>query len=433
MRKTMRYIPYVASMVLCLGVVDRGARADTWGQFRGETGDGVSRETGLPRRWSADAGLAWSVALPGRGNSSPAITSRRVDLTTQTSDGGLWVVSVDRATGKLIRKVSVGQGKLAAKGPANLYAHRHNAATPTPVSDDDHIWAYFGSGLLVCIDARSGAIKWKRDLASDYGAYDITFGMGSSPRGWQQWLYVACMTKGVSYVVALDKVSGREVWKADRKLPAADDGPDAYSSPILYRAGDRWQLMVSGSDHVNAYDVRRGTQAWIADGMKINSPYGRIIASPVAASGILLATSANPAGAGKGHVMAVRIGQGDIAANRLWKHTTSTPDSSTPVIVDGRVFMIADNGVAACVELKSGKLLWRKRLKTGTYHASAVAGDGHVYFLNIEGVCSVIAADGSGTVRQENQLNGLFYATPAISDGHIYLRAYDRLYAVEGH
>ena len=273
----------------------------------------------------------------------------------------------------------------------------------------------------------------KRNLASEYGAYDITFGMGSSPRGWGQQLYVACMTKGVSYVVALDKASGREVWKSDRKLPAADDGPDAYSSPIVYRSGGRWQLLVSGSDHVNAYDLRKGTQLWITDGMKINSPYGRIIASPVAASGILVATSANPAGAGKGHVMAVRIGAGDIAANRVWKQTTSTPDSSTPVIVEGRVFMVADNGVAACVELDSGKLLWRKRLKSGTYHASAVAGDGNVYFVNIEGTCSVVAADDSGAVRHENQLKGLFYATPAISDGRIYLRSYDRLYSIQGH
>ena len=429
----MRFIVCGAAFVLCMTEMHQAVLAENWGQFRGETGSGVSSETGLPQRWSAERGVAWSVELPGRGNSSPAVTARRVDVTTQTEDGSLWLLSFDRASGKLIRKLAVGKGKLAAKGPANLYAHRHNAATPSPIADDAHIWAYFGSGLLVCVDAKNGTIKWKRDLAREYGAYDITFGMGSSPRGWGRQIYVACMTKGASYVVALDKATGREVWKSDRRLPAADDGPDAYSTPVLHRSGDQWQLMVSGSDHVNAYDVSNGKQLWITDGMKINSPYGRIIASPAADAGILVATSANPAGAGKGHVMAVKIGAGDISMNRLWKQTTSTPDSSTPVIVNGHVFMVADNGVAACVELASGKLVWRKRLPSGTYHASLVAGDGSVYFVNIEGTCSVVAADASGTVRHQNQLEGQFYATPAISQGHIYLRSYERLYAIQGH
>ena len=160
----MRNIVCLAAIVLYLAAADRGVRAESWGQLRGETGAGVSVETGLPRRWSSDSGLAWSAALPGRGNSSPAITARRVDLTTQTEDGGLWVVSVDRRSGKLIRKVSVGKGKLAAKGAANLYAHRHNAATPSPVADENHIWAYFGTGLLVCVDAHNGAIKWETKL-----------------------------------------------------------------------------------------------------------------------------------------------------------------------------------------------------------------------------------------------------------------------------
>jgi len=410
------------------------AQAETWPQFRGSQGLGVSSETNLPAHWTPDSGLQWTVDLPGHANSSPAVTAARIDLTTQLEDNSLVVLSIDRTNGKIIRQTNVGKGKLAAKGPANLYAHRHNAATPSPIADDDHVWAFFGTGLLVCVDAHSGAIKWKHDMVREYGAYNITFGMGSSPRLWGDLLYVACMTKGPSYVVAFDKNTGQEVWKASRRLPAADDGPDAYSTPIIYHAKTGFELLVSGSDHVNAYDLSSGKQLWVSDGLKIDSPYGRVIASPTAADGVIVATSANPAGAGKGRLIAIRTGgNGNISeSNRLWEYSQSTPDSSTPVIYKGRLFACADSGVAKCFDLRTGELQWTKRLATGPYHASLVAGDRKVYFINIKGLCTVMAADSRPQDLARNQLPGTFYATPAISDGVLYLRAYEKLYAVRG-
>lgn len=343
------------------------------------------------------------------------------------------VLSIDRKTGKVLRRTRVGMGKLAAKGPGNLYAHRHNAATPSPIADDENIWAYFGTGLLVCVRAENGGVRWRRDLVKDYGAYDITFGMGSTPRLWGDLLYVSCMTKGASYVVALNKNTGKEVWKSDRHLPAEDDGSDAYSTPMIWEGKLGPQLLVSGSDHVNSYDLASGKQLWVSDGLKIDSPYGRIIASPVAADGVIVATSGNPAGAGKGRMIAVRDGgTGDLGkSNRLWEYGKSTPDSSTPIAYQGKLYACADNGVASCFNLKTGELLWTKRLEKGPYHAALVAGDGKVYALSIEGQCSVIAAKSAdGDVVATNKLPGTFYATPAISDGVIYLRAYQKLYAV---
>jgi outer membrane protein assembly factor BamB len=343
-------------------------------------------------------------------------------------------MSIDRKTGKLLRQTKVGAGELAAKGSANLYAHRHNPATPSPIADDDSIWAFFGTGLLVCLDAETGKVQWERDLVRDYGAYDITFGMGSTPRLWGDLLYVACMTKGESYVVALDKLSGKEAWKANRRLPAKDDGPDAYSTPIITQGKLGWQLLVSGSDHINAYDLTSGKQLWVSDGMAIDSPYGRVIASPVAAEGVIVATSGNPAGAGKGRMIAIRDGgSGDVStSHRLWEYGKSTPDSSTPVAYKGKLYACGDNGVASCFHLKTGELLWTKRLQKGPYHAALVAGDDHVYALSMEGECSVIAADSDGDITGTNKLPGTFYATPAISDGVIYLRGYEKLYAIDG-
>ena len=391
-------------------------------------------EKNLPDSWNDQQGIAWSVDLPGRANSGPVVTSKRIDLTTQAEDNSLWVISLERASGKVIRSTRVGSGTLVAKGPGNLYAHRHNAATPTPVADEDHIWAFFGTGLLVCVDAQSGEVVWEKDMVKEHGAYDITFGMGSSPRLWKDLLYVSCMTKGVSYVVAFEKLTGKQVWKSERKLAAKDDGPDAYSSPTIARSGERVELLVSGSDHVNAYDLRSGTQNWISSGLLIDSPYGRIIASPVSHQGMVVATSANPGGGGLGRVIAVRgNGSGNVTeTHRAWSLEKTSPDSSTPVCLDGLVYMTTDSGVASCIDIKTGKSHWVKRLSMGPYHASLVAGDGKVYFLGIEGNCTVLQAGTEGKVLATNKLSGTFYATPAISDGVIYLRGYSRLVAIKG-
>lgn len=400
----------------------------TWPQFRGATGDGVSGESNLPTSWSSD-GVLWKTELPGFGNSSPAVSDKHVVVTSQLKDDSLWVLVLNRQSGAIQHKLNVGSGKLAAKGPANLYAHRHNAATPTPIIDGNRIWAFFGSGQLVCLDVESGDVVWQTDMVKEYGAYDITFGMGSSPRLWGDLLYVECLTKGANYVVALHAATGKEKWKADRKLPADDDGPDAYSTPVV--AGN--ELLVSGSDHVNAYDLLTGQQKWVSSGLKIDSPYGRVIACPVPTpEGIVIAASGNPGGGGKGRVIAVNAaGQsGDISDRRAWTQPKSSPDSSTPVAVNGLVFMAADNGVVTCVDVKTGDVKFTKRLAKGPYHASLVAGDGKVYAQSTTGTCTVLKADDSSDVLAENKLPGQFYSTPAISDGVIFLRAYERIFAV---
>lgn len=408
------------------------AFADTWPQFRGMTGSGVSSETNLPTSWSNDKGIRWSVELPGRANSAPAITANRIDVTTQDKENGLWVLSFDRKSGKKLRETKVGTGVLQAKGARNLWAFRHNAATPCPAADDDSIYAFFGSGLLVAVDARTGKINWKHDMVKEYGQYDITFGMGSSPRLWGDLLYVECLTKGPSYVVAFDTKTGKEVWKTERTLPAADDGPDAYTSPFVFETKGSRQLLVSGSDHITGYDLSNGDLLWKSAGLEIKSKYGRVIASPAADSGVIVVTSANPGGGGLGHVLGIRAGgEGDVTrSHRAWKVAQSTPDSSTPVCLNGRAFLASDKGVATCLDIQTGEEIWRKRLPTGTIHASLVAGDGKVYFQGIEGTCVVVSADDEGKILSTNKLTGTFYASPAISDGVIYLRSYERLYAI---
>ncbi|MCA9032859.1 MAG: hypothetical protein KDA66_18725, partial [Planctomycetaceae bacterium] len=145
----------MARLFLLTILVSGTVYADDWNQFRGTTGSGVV-ESPLPDSWAMDSGIQWSVELPGRANSSPVVTEQRIDVTTQTDDGGLWVLSFDRVKGKKIRETRVGTGQLKAKGARELWAHRHNAATPTPIATEDSIWAYFGNGLLVRLDPATG-------------------------------------------------------------------------------------------------------------------------------------------------------------------------------------------------------------------------------------------------------------------------------------
>jgi len=389
-------------------------------------------ETNLPSVWAVDKNVAWTAKLPGRSDASPAVTSKRIYLTSQTDDKSLWVLAIDRKDGRIMWKTAVGKGTLAAQGPKSLYAHRHNPATPSPVADDQHVWAYFGTGLLVCLDA-TGDIRWQRDLVKDYGPYTIRFGMASSPRLWGNLVYVVCMTKGPSYVVALDKATGKEEWKTARKLPGTMmDSPDAYSSPVVLDTEERTELLVSGCDHVNAYDLLTGKQLWISSGLAIDSPFARIVASPAIAEDVVVVCSPNPPGSNTDRAIALRTGgSGDVTdTHRLWEYRPYNPDCSTPVCYEGNVYMVRDDGIASCLDLETGKVHWRERLKEGTYRASVVAGDDKVYFLARDGTCTVMEAGTEGKILAQNDLPGTFYATPAISDGVLYLHAYGRLYAV---
>lgn len=435
----MNSLSCVFRVPLLVALSCTGATADTWPGFRGAAGTGVSREGNLPVSWSEGYGVAWGVSLPGRGNSSPAVTSNRVYLTTQDANQQLWVVACERRrsgdseSGTILWQLPVGRGVLSATGAKNLYEHRHNAATCSPAADEEHVWALFGTGLLVCV-TKDGRIIWSKDMTKEYGGYDIAFGMASSPRLWGDRLFVACMNKGPSYVVAFEKSTGRQIWKKDRQFPARVDGNDGYSTPAIIDDGRAAQLLVSGADHVNAYDVRTGEVIWTSGGLAIDSPFGRVIASPATSNEVIVATSGNPTGSGLGILLALKPGgTGNITQSHLlWKADRQTPDSSTPVCYDGKVYIVSHEGIGCCYEARSGRQFWRNRIGEGPYHSSLVAGDGKVYFLNIHGECTVVSANATGQVLAKSKIADTFYATPAISDGMIYLRGYRRLYAISG-
>ena len=431
-RRTTHLLPTIA--LVTAGLTATALLSDTWPAFRGASGDGVSSEQGLPTEWSGTKNVLWTLDLPGRGNSSPAVTSDRVYLTVKGDQGHLRVVAVDAELGNVLWNVKLGDGSLKTFGPESLWKPRHNAATPSPTADENNVWAKFGTGDLVCLD-RDGNLVWRRNLVKDFGQYTVRFGMATSPRVWHGLLIDACIHKGPddSYIVAIDKLTGKDVWRTARPFSADHDAPDGYSSPVLLDTGTRVELVVAGSDHVDAYNPETGKRLWVSGGLKIDGEYGRIISSPAISREVIVACTAHPPNAGDARAIAVRPGgSGDVTeSNRLWTYPKESPDCATPVCYGDYVYMVRDNtGVGSCVNLKTGQLQWKKRLHEGTFRSATVAGDGKVYFLNKEGVCVVVKAGPEGKVLAKNSLKGTFFATPAISKGVIYFRSFRRLYAV---
>lgn len=400
-----------------------------WTGFRGPSGASVSDETNLPIVWNETTNVLWSTPLPGFGNSSPAVTKSRVYVTSyDETTQQVWLIAIDRAKGQIAWQHEFGSGKLIAYGPPSLYEYRHNPATPSPCADaDERVYAFAGTGELVCADLDGGVI-WQRNLVDDYGPYDLKFGMGSSPRLWGDKLIIACVHKGPSYVLALNKYTGDEIWLADRNYPALGDATDAYTSPmILAQPGLPPQVIVSGCDHVDSYDLESGRRLWTSKGLELqDEEYARIIASPAVGDGMVVAASAKAQFA-----IALRAdGSGDVTdSHQAWK-LKQMADCPTPTIADGLVYSVRDDGVGTCIDLADGSRVWRGRIGGLRYQASPVVADGHIYFLSLEGRCTVVKQGREFEIVAENEIPGDFYATPAISDGMIFLRDRAKVYAI---
>lgn len=397
--------------------------ASDWPGWRGPQSTAVADDASLPVTWSPEENVLWKIDLPGRGASSPTILGERIYLTTQMETDALHVLALDRDSGRIVWNTEVALGRMKSHD-------LHNMATATVVAEGNHLWALFGTGDLVGLDA-SGKILWRRNLQEDHGAYDILWGMGTSPLFYDGKLFVACLHQGPSYVLAIDALTGKDVWKKERDLEAKGEARDSYSSPILARAEGRTLIVVSGADHITAYNPDTGDQVWIRGGLQVPNPYGRTIAGPVATDGIVVTVASGFRNQGK--VVAVKSdGRGDVTDSQvLWTCERYSPDCPSPVIYRDQVYFIRDDGIASCLDLRTGEPRWQERLFSENVKVSPVAGDDKVYFTSGQANTVVVEANPMLRILATNRLEQPTVSTPALSDGKIFVRAGGSLYAFE--
>lgn len=408
-------------LVLVLTITTAAGLAENWPQWRGPSLNGISNEKDLPVHWSPTDNIAWKLAIPSRSGATPIIWDNNVFLNVAEGDD-LYLWCVDKRKGAPLWK------KLIASG--NYKINKQNMSSPSPVTDGQGVYVMTGIGVLKGFDF-SGSELWARDIQRDYGKFGLNWGYASSPLLYEDSLYVQVLhgmkTHDPSYVLRIDKKSGKTVWRVLRPTDAVQESPDSYTTPALLRYGNHVEIVITGGDCITGHDSATGKELWRGTGFNPDkNPAYRIIASPVVYNDTVYApTRVKP-------LIAFRAGgRGDISkSHKLWEFRNG-PDVPTPV-TDGKYFFsVNDRGIVWCLDAKTGEEIWGgKRIKSAIYSSSPVLADGKLYVTNEDGLTTVVKAGPSFEVLAENDLNDYTLSSPAISDGHIFLRTAKYLYSI---
>lgn len=424
-------------LVSALGLALAGslaAQAD-WPEFRGPTGDGhvpapaSGGLIGLPLQWSETNNVRWKTAIPHRGWSTPVVMEGQVWVTTATEEGNdFFVLGLDAGTGE----VRFTEKLFHSDNPEPLGngASMNCYATPSSVIEPGRVYVHFGSFGTACLDTSTGKVLWKRD---DLPCRHYR-GPASSLISHGDTVILTMDGADLQYHVALDKLTGKTVWKTDRSVAwndenvpgqMAKDGDlrKAHSTPLIVTVGGQPQMLSIGAKAAYGYDPRDGKEIW-----KVQ--YNDWSAAPRPLFDGKLAFIVT--GLAKSELLAVKTdGRGDITDTGIvWKLRTHIGKYASPLLVDGLIYTAAEESFLTCIEADTGKVVWAERLG-GKYAASPVFADGRLYFFTQEGATKVVKPGRDFEVLATNQLDGGFMASPAVSGKAFYLRTKTHLYRIE--
>ena len=427
-------------MVLCTATV----AAENWPGWRGPQATGVSTETNLPEKWGPADHVAWQAPLRGAGVSSPVVFGDRVFVTSQEgagvrrrgshpslvqgpdresagertltgarqSDATRFIVSAfDRVSGR-----RVWEHVFDAEGALPEVHDKHNLASPSPVTDGRRVYAWFGTGQIVALDA-AGKVVWQRHLGAEQAPFDLQWGHSSSPALYKDSVILVCYQGSSAYLLSLDANTGKTKWKVDR-------GKDviSYSTPVIVDSARGPELVINTSEGVEAHSPDTGERLWhFAESNRFPIPV------PSPHEGVLYLSR----GYRSGPFMAIKTGgRGDISKTHVtWHVPTGAPYVPSVVHYRGLVYMAGENGVVSAVDAATGERVWQERIG-GIFTASPVAGDGKIYLVSEGGETVVLQAGRTPKVLARNRVDGHFVASPAIAGGRLFLRADDRLVAI---
>jgi len=400
---------------------------DTWPQFRGPRGDGISDCTGLPLTWNDKENVKWKTFIHDKGWSSPAVWGDQVWMTTATADGHeLYAVCADRDSGRIVFDV-----KLFDIARPQYCIAFNSYASPSPCIEDGRVYVTFGAPGTACLDTHTSRVLWTR---TDFVCNHYR-GAGSSPLVWNDLLFMNFDGSDYQYVVALDKQTGRTVWRTDRDVDFEDLGRDgrprgegdfrkAFATPRMFRIDGQDQLVSLGSKAIYAYEPLTGREIWRVE---VKSSFSGSD-TPVMSDGLLFFTT----GPGNPELLAIRPGGHGVTndTNIVWRTHKRVSSRSSVLVVDGLLYMVNDAGIASCLDAKTGEEVWHDRID-GDYSASPIYADGRIYFFSEEGWTTVLAPGRQFKVLARNQLPDGFMATPAAAGNALFLRTRTNLYRIQ--
>ena len=426
-----------------------GAQKGSWPSFRGPQASGVAERQNLPDQWNGKTGenILWRTAIPGLAHSSPIVWGDRIFVTSASSsdpkatfrpglygDGDAskdqshhrWIIyALDKRTGKILWERIAHQGV-----PVNKRHIKSTYANSTPATDGRIVVAWFGSQGVHAYDV-NGRFLWKVDLGRlDLGAYDIPtyeWGPASSPIIWNNLVILQCDTQADSFLLALDADTGKTVWKTEREeIPS-------WGTPTVATTSAGPVLVANASNYIRGYDPRTGKELWrLGRSSKITAP------TPVFTDGMFVIVSGR---APERPIFVVRAGaRGDLtlpdgkASSEavVWSRTGRGSYMPTPLVYNGILYVLANNGLFDAYDLRTGEEVYRQRLPLvgSGFSASPVAADGKIYLSNEDGDILVIAAGQKFAHIATNSMGELLMATPALSDGVMYVRSSASLFAI---
>ena len=435
-----------SSTLVILAFCGSAAGTESWPDFRGPWGTGHvsapgdAQLIGLPLHWSETRNVTWKTEIPHVGLSTPAVMGGQVWLTAAPDDGhDFFAICVDAETGKvLLNKNLFHSDKPESLGNG---AGVNSYATPSAVIEPGRVYVHFGRFGTACLDTTDFKLLWKReDLHCRHYR-----GPSSSPVLFENMLILTMDGADVQYLVALDKKTGRTVWKTDRSVKWNDEHIDrqmvrdgdwrtAHSTPLIVSVGGKPQMLSIGAKAGYGYEPRTGRELW-----RVEFPAYSAAPRPLLYKACALMVT----GFSHSELLAVRTdGTGNVTDTHVdWSINTSVPKYASPILVDDLLYLAADQSFITCVEAATGEKVWRER-GSGKYRASPVYADGRLYFFSLDGTTTVIKPGRKFELLATNMLTGNianndqkrgpgFMASPAVAGKAFFLRTRHHLYRVE--
>ena len=391
-----------------------------WPQFRGPDGQGHSDAKGIPLHWSESKSVAWKTVIPGKGLSSPVIASGQVWLTTSHDDGrSLHAICLDQASGQVLHDIEV----LATDtvGPKHV---QNGYASPTPVLDGKHVFVHFGARGTVCLDTE-GTIAWTNTSLP----FTAPQGAASSPILYEDKLILCCDGTDNQFLAALDKRSGKILWKQERQHleRVGDRGffKMAYSTPLVQEIDGIAQLVATSAEHVAAYDTQTGKELWWMPYIGFS-----LVGRPSFGNGMFYVVGS--VSQDKHAIYAIRPGsQGKVPEEQVaWHHANGIGHVPSPLLVGKEIYVVDDDGTAMCLDALTGEVAWKQRLG-GNFRASPIQVRDRIYFCSEEGTTTILQAGREFKVLATNELEGSFRASPAVAGRALFLRSETHLYRID--